>query len=86
MATPRRTCVGCREEADQADLRRFVLREGRVVADPDRSQPGRGAWLHPDPACLELARKRGGFARSFRGAANPDALEATGWPEGGAGR
>ncbi|WP_422117619.1 YlxR family protein [Brachybacterium sp. UNK5269] len=40
----------------------------RVRVDPTGSASGRGAWLHPDASCLELAERRGGFARSFRGA------------------
>ena len=27
---------------------------------------GRGAWLHPDPACLDLAEKRRALPRALR--------------------
>jgi predicted RNA-binding protein YlxR (DUF448 family) len=37
-----------------------------VVLDHDRTMPGRGAWLHPDLECLELARRRSAVARSLR--------------------
>jgi predicted RNA-binding protein YlxR (DUF448 family) len=37
-----------------------------VVLDRDRTMPGRGAWLHPDLGCLELARRRSAVARSLR--------------------
>jgi predicted RNA-binding protein YlxR (DUF448 family) len=37
-----------------------------VVLDRDRTMPGRGAWLHPDLACLELARRRSAVTRSLR--------------------
>jgi predicted RNA-binding protein YlxR (DUF448 family) len=37
-----------------------------VVADPARRRPGRGAHLHPDPACLALAERRRAFGRAFR--------------------
>jgi predicted RNA-binding protein YlxR (DUF448 family) len=46
-------------------LRRFVLVDGRVVADPEQRHPGRGAYAC-DRACAERAIARGGFARSFR--------------------
>nr|WP_281507905.1 YlxR family protein [Brachybacterium sp. Marseille-Q7125] len=46
----------------------------RVRLDPTRSAPGRGAWLHPDAACLDLALRRGGLARSYRGAVDTGLL------------
>jgi uncharacterized protein len=35
---------------------------------------GRGAYLCPDPACLEAAGKRRAFGRAFRGPATADEL------------
>ena len=67
---PQRTCVGCRGRGDRSVLLRFVAArvDGRcvVVPDPRRAAPGRGAWLHPDPACLDLARRRSAFGRALR--------------------
>jgi predicted RNA-binding protein YlxR (DUF448 family) len=37
-----------------------------VVPDPARRWPGRGAHLHPDPACLALAERRRAFGRALR--------------------
>lgn len=37
-----------------------------VRPDPRRRSPGRGAWLHPDPSCLEQAQRRRAFARALR--------------------
>lgn len=37
-----------------------------VVPDPRRRLPGRGAWLHPDSACLDLAVRRRAFRRALR--------------------
>ncbi|MFC7373915.1 YlxR family protein [Brachybacterium sp. GCM10030267] len=71
---PERTCVGCRQVAPREQLVRLVREPApdgaapRVRVDPTGSAPGRGSWLHPDAACLDLALRRGGFARSFRGA------------------
>jgi predicted RNA-binding protein YlxR (DUF448 family) len=69
-SSPQRTCVGCRGRGDRSVLLRFVAArvDGRcvVVPDPRRTAPGRGAWLHPDPACLDLARRRSAFARALR--------------------
>jgi predicted RNA-binding protein YlxR (DUF448 family) len=40
--------------------------------------PGRGAHLHRDPACLELAERRRAFPRALRvtGPLDPDAVRA----------
>ena len=68
---PVRTCVGCRAR-DLADrLVRVALADAsadssEVVVDTARRLPGRGAWLHPDPKCLELAERRRAFARALR--------------------
>ncbi|WP_244515325.1 YlxR family protein [Actinopolyspora xinjiangensis] len=37
-----------------------------VVPDPGRRRSGRGAWLHPDPACLRSAERRRAFSRALR--------------------
>lgn len=38
-----------------------------AVLDERRRLSGRGAWLHPDPACMERAVARKAFSRAFRG-------------------
>jgi len=42
-----------------------------LVVDTGRRMPGRGAWLHPDRACLELAERRRAFGRALRVAGPP---------------
>ena len=37
-----------------------------VVVDPRRRAPGRGAYVHPDPACVALAVKKRAFGRTLR--------------------
>jgi predicted RNA-binding protein YlxR (DUF448 family) len=37
-----------------------------VVPDPDGTAPGRGAHLHPSPACFDLAVRRRAFTRALR--------------------
>ncbi|WP_407653635.1 YlxR family protein [Cellulomonas alba] len=39
---------------------------GVLVVDERRRMPGRGAWLHPDPGCLDLAERRRAFVRALR--------------------
>lgn len=70
--TPVRTCVGCRVRGGRADLVRVVAVGGVLVPDPSARLAGRGAWLHPDPACLDLAVRRRAFARALRSDVSPD--------------
>jgi predicted RNA-binding protein YlxR (DUF448 family) len=44
-----------------------------LMPDPARRRPGRGAHLHPDPACLALAERRRAFGRALRIAGVVDA-------------
>ena len=68
-----RTCVGCRRRDVRSALLRVVAEwndtgehVARVVADPRLRLPGRGAWLHPTPECLDLAVRRKAFGRALR--------------------
>ncbi|MUN40039.1 DUF448 domain-containing protein [Actinomadura sp. NEAU-AAG5] len=63
---PRRMCVGCRVRTVKSDLLRLVVVGDVIVPDPRGRLPGRGAHLHPDLACLELAERRRAFPRAFR--------------------
>jgi uncharacterized protein len=79
---PIRTCIGCRQRAVAAELLRVVVAPDAigkaesaptgepvavlVVPDPRHRAPGRGAWLHRDPECVELAERRRAFARALR--------------------
>jgi uncharacterized protein len=58
--------VGCRTRAEAGGLLRVVVVDGAVVPDPRRRLPGRGAWLHPVPECLDRAERRSAFPRAFR--------------------
>ncbi|WP_246279733.1 YlxR family protein [Psychromicrobium silvestre] len=71
-----RTCVGCRRRDIQPNLLRVVRTSiGSLETDPQRRLAGRGAWLHPKKDCLELALKRRGFARTFRGPVDTGPIE-----------
>jgi predicted RNA-binding protein YlxR (DUF448 family) len=61
-----RTCVGCRERAAKTTLLRVVADGDRLVPDPAGRLPGRGASVHPDLRCVDLAEKRRAFPRALR--------------------
>jgi uncharacterized protein len=61
-----RSCVGCKERAVKSSLLRLVAVGDVIQPDPQARLPGRGAYLHSDPACLELARRRKAFPRALR--------------------
>lgn len=66
LVRPERTCVGCRARAAKGDLLRVVVVGDRCVPDPRSTLPGRGAYVHLDVACLDLAVRRRAFPRAFR--------------------
>lgn len=64
--TPVRTCVGCRRRDAQDRLLRVVADGTGVRVDLRRRAPGRGAYVHPDPACVALAVRKRAFGRMLR--------------------
>ncbi|MCC6381935.1 MAG: YlxR family protein [Dehalococcoidia bacterium] len=55
---PRRTCIGCRQEAGKRELVRIVRTpEQRLAVDPTGRANGRGAYLHATRVCWEKALK-----------------------------
>ncbi|MCK9927126.1 YlxR family protein [Frankia sp. Mgl5] len=63
---PIRTCVGCRTRAARSSLLRIVVIGGELLPDVRRRMPGRGAHVHPDLACVDLAERRKAFPRALR--------------------
>jgi uncharacterized protein len=46
-----------------------------AVPDPRTRHAGRGAWVHPDPECLDLAERRRAFPRALRRVGTPELTE-----------
>ncbi|WP_421840874.1 YlxR family protein [Mycobacterium sp.] len=74
---PVRTCIGCRKRELAVELLRVVaVSTGNgncaVIVDTGISLPGRGAWLHPVPRCVQQAIRRRAFARALRITGLPD--------------
>ena len=65
MHHPIRTCVGCQQHDRQDNMLRVVFAQQRLLVDPGRRMPGRGAYVHPRLSCVE-GNITQGFSRSFR--------------------
>ncbi|MCI7671167.1 YlxR family protein [Schaalia hyovaginalis] len=79
-ADPVRTCVGCAKRSSRSDLIRIAASHGIMTLDPEAVRPGRGAWIHPDPRCVDRARRTRALRRALRLQEDPpedlwDALE-----------
>jgi hypothetical protein len=62
-----RRCIASGEATPEANLVRFACApDGQIVADVAAKLPGRGVWVRADRASVELAVKKGGFARGFK--------------------
>ena len=68
-----RTCVGCRRRDVRSALLRVVAERDDtgehiigVVVDQRLRLPGRGAWLHPTPECLDRAVRLKAFGRALK--------------------
>ncbi|MFC8302127.1 YlxR family protein [Specibacter sp. NPDC057265] len=73
--------MGCRKVGDRSELVRLVRTstasgDMEVAVDLRRRLPGRGAWLHPDPACWSKALKRRAIGRALPGVTAVAAAES----------
>jgi len=57
LTAPLRRCRVCRTQLPKAELNRWVIREGRLVADDRQKLPGRGYYTCSQPRCAELLTK-----------------------------
>ena len=64
MSDPVRTCAGCGRKAPQAELLRFVARDGVLTHCPKGA--GRGVYTCRRLSCFERARERRSFNRTLR--------------------
>lgn len=63
---PVRTCIGCRKSFRKGEVLRLVAGPHGVAIDYREKLPGRGAYVCPNPACIEAALKRDGVGRALR--------------------
>jgi len=63
---PQRQCMGCRERRPKKEMIRVVRSpEGNVSLDFGGKMNGRGAYICPNPECLERALKSKALDRSL---------------------
>ena len=63
---PQRQCMGCRERKPKRELIRVVRgTDGSVSLDFGGKAPGRGAYICPNPDCLQKAMKSKSLDRSL---------------------
>jgi predicted RNA-binding protein YlxR (DUF448 family) len=63
---PERSCVGCRARAPKVELLRVARTPTGVRVDPLGTAPGRGAYVHRDPACVGAALRKRALASALR--------------------
>ncbi|RUM36826.1 MAG: DUF448 domain-containing protein [Desulfobulbus sp.] len=64
---PIRTCRGCGRRVPQAELVRFVVMNGIVWEDGEKTMPGRGVYCCRNAQCQKrFDKKRKMQRRSFR--------------------
>jgi predicted RNA-binding protein YlxR (DUF448 family) len=64
--------VACRAEAGKGAMVRIVARPGGALVDLTGRAEGRGAYLHKDAGCVEIARKRKALERSLKTQVGPE--------------
>ena len=69
-------CVGCREMKPKKELIRVVRQpSGQVMLDRTGKAAGRGAYVCPDSACLEKARKSRVLERTLEATIEPEVYD-----------
>ncbi len=73
---PQRTCVACRTARAKRELVRVVRSPaGTLSVDLRGKAPGRGAYLDPDPACLDRGLREGAISRALEVTIDDDTAE-----------
>lgn len=66
-SSPERQCAVTRERLPKAAMLRFVLSpDGVVTPDIQERLPGRGVWVKAERGAVDLAARKGAFARGFK--------------------
>lgn len=71
---PIRTCIATGKKHPQSQLLRVVVSQDDpavILPDPQRTLPGRGAWIEPNISSFELAVQRKAFQRALHRVSTP---------------
>ena len=64
---PLRQWIGCGEMKSKKELLRVLRTEDQgIILDTTGRKNGRGAYICPDPECMERARQSTGLDRAFK--------------------
>ena len=69
-------CIACREGRPKKELVRVVASEEGLKADETGKAHGRGAYVCPDVACLDKAKKTRAFERALETPLTEDAYNS----------
>lgn len=73
---PMRQCVGCGQMKAKKELIRIIkTAEDTILLDTTGKKNGRGAYICPNPECLQRAGKNHGLERSLKTAIPKEVLE-----------
>ena len=74
---PMRMCLGCREMKPKRELVRIVRNnQGQISLDKAGKAPGRGAYICPNPDCLNACIKTKALSRAFEAPVDEQVLDA----------
>lgn len=71
-----RKCSACKERADKSDLIRVVKNSDGVFIDVSGKADGRGAYIHKNKRCIELAKKKKVLNYAFKTAVSDEVYDA----------
>ena len=72
-----RLCLGCGEMKPKRELNRVVKApDGEISLDTTGKKSGRGAYICPEPGCMEKAQKAGRLERTFSCRVEKDVYDA----------
>jgi len=69
---PKRVCIACRQPSGKRELIRLVRTANGVEVDLTGKKAGRGAYLHPDPACWQVVLQSKRIEQALRTALSAD--------------
>lgn len=69
---PQRTCIACRNLAGKRTFIRLVRTEQGVEVDTTGKKAGRGAYIHPDRQCWQVALHGNRLGQALRTTISPE--------------